>query len=193
MMRHRLLARLICAMFPFSALAHPADEIQTRLLIGMQNGKVTHIGESWTFDSSVSQWLLDTYDTNGNGAFDADELPGVHQAMKQNTQDSYYTRLWVKDQQVEAPHLYGFQATVKDGVATLAFALALPEPTDPNALRVELYDHDNLMGLIPVRNKPVILRGLTEGQTCVPNLAVNQPDMHGGPDNIPVAVTLACK
>ena len=51
---------------------------------------------------------------------------------------------------------------------------------------------ENLTGLVPVKSNPVVIRGLADGATCVPNVSVNQPDVHGGPDNIPIALTLAC-
>ncbi|KFE33936.1 DUF1007 family protein [Thioclava atlantica] len=192
MIRRAVLPALI-ALLPLAAPAHPEDEILIRLLVGMEGGKVTHIGESWTFDPSVSQWLLQSFDTNGDGRFEADELEGVQEAARQNTEGSYfYTRIWKGDTQLPDPELYGFQATVKDGSVTMAFALALPQPEDPEGMRIELYDPENLTGLVPVKENPVIIRGAEEGQTCVPNVAVNQPDAHGGPGDIPIALTLAC-
>jgi len=189
----RLMSAAILALAPLVATAHPEDELLVRVLVGMDKGKITHIGETWTFDPSVSKWLLQTYDANGNGKFDGAELDAVHEATLQNTQGSfYYTRIWKGDAQLPNPQIYGFQARVKDGVVTLAFALGLPTPEDPNALRIEVYDPDNLTGLVPVKSNPVVIRGAAEGQTCVPNVAVNKPDVHGGPDNIPIALTLAC-
>ncbi|MEX1663025.1 DUF1007 family protein [Thioclava sp. 15-R06ZXC-3] len=184
---------LLCTVIPLAATAHPEDELLVRLLVGMDKGKITHIGESWTFDPSVSDWLLQTYDANGDGKFDGDELNAVHEATKQNTEGSYYyTRIWKGETQLPDPQIYGFQATVKDGVVTLAFALGLATPEDPNALRIEMYDPENLTGLVPVKSDPVVIRGLAERQTCVPNIAINKPDVHGGPDDIPIALTLAC-
>ncbi|WP_417808855.1 DUF1007 family protein [Thioclava sp.] len=192
MIARPLIAGLL-ALTPLVATAHPEDELLVRLLVGMDKGKITHIGESWTFDLSVSQWLLQTFDTNGDGKFDGAELDAVHKATKQNTEGSfYYTRIWKGAEQLPDPLIYGFQASVKDGVVTLAFALGLAAPEDPNALRIEMYDPENLTGLVPVKNDPVVIRSTAEGQTCVPNVAVNKPDVHGGPDDIPIALTLAC-
>lgn len=189
----RLMIAALFALMPLAASAHPEDELLVRMLVGMDKGKITHIGETWTFDPSVSKWLLQTYDTDGNGKFDGAELDAVHEATKQNTEGSfYYTRIWKGTDQLADLQIYGFQARVKDGVVTLAFALGLPTPEDPNALRIEMYDPENLTGLVPVKSDPVIIRGTAEGQTCVPNIAVNKPDVHGGPDNIPIALTLAC-
>ena len=189
----RLAMAACLALVPLAASAHPEDELLVRLLVGMEKGKITHIGESWTFDPSVSDWLLQSFDANGDGKFDGAELDALHEATLQNTQGSYYyTRVWKGETQLPNPQIYGFQATVKDGVVTLAFALGLAAPEDPNALRIELYDPENLTGLVPVKSNPVVIRGAAEGQTCVPNIAINKPDVHGGPDNIPIALTLAC-
>ncbi|OWY01299.1 hypothetical protein B6V75_17020 [Thioclava sp. F1Mire-8] len=187
------LAGLI-GLLPGLASAHPEDEILIRLLVGMESGKVTHIGESWTFDPTVSDWLIQSFDKNGDGAFTGDELAPLQDAAKQNSEGSFfYTRFWKGTQQLPDPQIYGFQATVKDGAVTMAFALALAQPEDPNDLRIEMYDPENLTGLVPVKSDPVVIRGLADGATCVPNVSFNQPDVHGGPDNIPIALTLACK
>ncbi|KEP70706.1 hypothetical protein DL1_15485 [Thioclava dalianensis] len=192
MMRALALAGLLIG-WPLIASAHPEDAVLIRLLVGMDNGKVTHIGESWTFDPSVSKWLLQNFDANSDDKFEPDELKKVLEATRENTPDSFfYTRIWKGQTQLPDPKLYGFQATVKDGVVTLAFALALAVPEDPNALRIEMYDPQNLTGLVPVEDNPVVLRGTRKGQTCVPNIAVMKPDAHGGPDDIPIALTLAC-
>lgn len=192
-MIRRLAALALFASLPVAASAHPEDEILIRLLFGMEGGKVTHIGESWTFDPTVSQWLLQSFDTNGDGAFSGDELTALQDAAKQNSEGSYfYTRIWKGAAQLPDPQIYGFQATVKDGAVTMAFALALGQAEDPNALRIEMYDPENLTGLVPVKSDPVVIRGLAEGETCVPNVAVNKPDVYGGPDDIPIALTLAC-
>ncbi|OOY22297.1 hypothetical protein BMI86_07280 [Thioclava sp. DLFJ5-1] len=187
------LAALI-GLAPGLAAAHPEDEILIRLLVGMESGKVTHIGESWTFDPTVSDWLIQTFDKNGDGAFTGDELAPLQDAAKQNSEGSFfYTRFWKGAERLPDPQIYGFQATVKDGAVTMAFALALPQAENPNDLRIEMYDPENLTGLVPVKSNPVVIRGLADGATCVPNVSVNQPDVHGGPDNIPIALTLACK
>ncbi|MEO1948674.1 DUF1007 family protein [Thioclava sp.] len=186
------LAALI-GLAPGLVAAHPEDEILIRLLVGMESGKVTHIGESWTFDPTVSDWLIQTFDKNGDGAFTGDELAPLQDAAKQNSEGSFfYTRFWKGAEQLPDPQIYGFQATVKNGAVTMAFALALPQAENPNDLRIEMYDPENLTGLVPVKSNPVVIRGLDDGATCVPNVSVNQPDVHGGPDNIPIALTLAC-
>lgn len=192
MIRPVLIAALLAAT-PLTSNAHPEDEILIRMLVGMDKGQITHIGESWTFDPTVSDWLIQTFDANGDGQFSGDELGALQDAAKQNSEGSYfYTRIWKGAEQLPDPQIYGFQATVKDGSVTMAFALALAAPEDPNALRIEMYDPENLTGLVPVKENPVVIRGLNDGETCVPAVAVNKPDVHGGPDAIPIALTMAC-
>jgi ABC-type uncharacterized transport system substrate-binding protein len=174
------------------AAAHPESPLLVRLILGMEAGKVRYLGESWTFDSPTSAWLLDTFDTDGSGAFEAGELPALQAAVRENVAPSLFcTRAFAGGREIGPMQPYGFQASVAQGAVSVAFALGLPAPVAPDDLRVEMEDPAAFLAITPVARQPVVFRG-DSGPTCVPKMDLNQPDPEAEGLVIAIRLTLSC-
>ncbi|MEW5420832.1 DUF1007 family protein [Amorphus sp. 3PC139-8] len=154
--------------------AHPNILMNYRVLLNFQNHKIDAIGESWTFDQTFSQTLLDTFDTNHDGKFDTEESSKMGDTVLANLADAdYFTYLWSGPERVEDLVPSNFTATLARGVVTFAFTMVLPSPISPAHVRLEIKDPDFVVLPEPTEQQPVLVRGDTGD--CVPKVS-DAPD-----------------
>jgi ABC-type uncharacterized transport system substrate-binding protein len=63
--------------FARAASAHPHVFIEDRVVFLFAGDKITAIEQSWKFDEVFSDTLIQQFDKNGDGAFDAAESKAV--------------------------------------------------------------------------------------------------------------------
>ena len=184
-----LLAVALTAAGP--AGAHPEARITVQFAIGIENRNVSYIGESWTFDTATSSFLVKAADQDGNGTFDTQELKALQKTIAEQTAPSMlFTRIFSGQSEEPRPTPYGFRATVHGGAVTIAFGLGLARPIPPDRLVVKMFDPNLFTAIMPDRD-PVTLRGEL-GRICVPTVARDTPTRDDPAVTVPILLSLRC-
>ncbi len=146
-LRLALAAALSLAALP--ARAHPDITMECHLLFNFENGIITGLGESWTFDETFSAQLLADYDADGDGAFSESESGAIRdETFARLAAIHYFTFLSLDAQPLDVPEPFGFRAAADGGRVTFSFGLRLPQPVAPQTARlgVEIKDPDYAVG-----------------------------------------------
>jgi ABC-type uncharacterized transport system substrate-binding protein len=151
-------AALTILAFPQEAAAHPHVFINNVVSFVFEKEQVTGIHLEWTFDELFSSTVLEGFDQNGDGAFDAGEIKEAEAGAFSNLRDyHYFSNLWVDGQAVAEIAVRDFTAAAKDGIVTYNFVIPLAKPVDPAQHRVEvsIYDEEYYVDVALDENDPV--------------------------------------
>ena len=118
---------------PTPAMAHPHVWIQMQSgVVFNEQGQVSAVKVTWTFDDSYTQMALDGLDKNANGTYEPEELEPLTRENLESLKDyDFFThvRFDGKAQALGAPTDPG--QTYSDGKLRLHFQLPLATPLDP--------------------------------------------------------------
>nr|WP_269751237.1 DUF1007 family protein [Acuticoccus mangrovi] len=172
--------------------AHPDIAMRCRILLNFKNDKIDYIAETWTFDSFFSQGLLNDFDKDRDGAFDAAEAQALQaDMMARLAEERYFTYFWAAGEEIANFRLIGFEPQVRDGYVTVGFALSLPHPVEPGSVKVELKDPSGAVSIELVEEQPVILRGMRAGW-CEPQLYDSSAEAFFEGLSSPASVAISC-
>jgi ABC-type uncharacterized transport system substrate-binding protein len=180
---------------PAPALAHPDITMECHLLFNFENGALTGLGESWTFDETFSAQLLADYDEDKDGAFSEAESGAIRdETFARLSAIHYFTFLTVNGESLAVPEPFGFKAAATaEGRVTYSFGLRLAEPLAPKAARlgVEIKDPDYALGASLAPHEPAYLRG-AGAERCRAVVASKPQDAYFDGLVIPQEISLAC-
>ncbi|MFO1068590.1 MAG: DUF1007 family protein [Geminicoccaceae bacterium] len=144
------------------AAAHPHVWIDARVDLQFAQGRLDAIAMRWTFDDLFSDFVLNEYDRNGDGLFDAEETKAVeHDAFEALGDVAWLTRLWSGETMIQPKGYRDLAITAADRIVTYSFTLELPEPVDPLAapLVLGVYDETYYIDVLLAEQDPVKLSG----------------------------------
>lgn len=155
------------------AMAHPHVWIQMQSSVVFNDqGQISAVKLTWTFDDSYTQVALDGLDKNANGTYEPEELAPLTQENLESLKDYNfftYVRFDGKAQALAAPVDTG--QTYSDDKLRLHFELPLVTPVDPTKgeFVLKVYDPEffisfeyagadplTLTGKVPAPCKPVV-------------------------------------
>lgn len=194
-LRRLLTLSLLCCAAPPAAWAHPDIAITARLLVDVQAGRLTMIAESFAFDAAHSRRLLDLYDADADGRFDATEMAALDQSLAEDLEPlGYFTEVIQAGRALPLPAPLAFHATSEGGIVTVTLGFGLDAALDVSegrSVEIVLRDRDYTAAFRLTEATPVILRG-DEG-ACGYRLQ-DRPDLaYFGGLVVPRAIVLSCR
>ncbi|GAB2176047.1 DUF1007 family protein [Dongia sp. agr-C8] len=190
-----LLALLTLLMAPSAAFAHPHVFIDNRVVFMFAGDKIIALTESWTFDEIFSDQLLQGFDANGDGNFDAAESKALAEGTLPNLKKfRYFNYIWVDGKDIGAIDPVDFTATAgKNRKVTFVFSVKLPHPVDPRTqkLKVEINDREYYVEVDLAEEQPILFHG-NAGVTCEPRIRDDHENAYYGGFVTPQEITLSC-
>ncbi len=183
------------ALLPGTAYAHPHVFIDNTVTFVFSGDKITGFRENWVFDDVFSDQLLQQFDTDHNGKFDAKESKAVGETVLPNVkQFHYFTYVWVDKKELPPIPPKDFKATAEKGIVTFDFLVPLPKPVDPKtqSLAVEIYDHEFFVEVDLHKTTPVRFDG-AKTVACEPKIRDDKARAYFGGFVNPQEITLSCK
>lgn len=190
----RILAGVLALGTASPAAAHPDITMECRVLFNFEDGKVTGIGETWTFDEAFSGQLIADYDEDHDGLFDAAESGAMEREVFGNLSGiHYYTFLSINGREQTDLKPFGFRATKDGEIVTFAFGIRLPEPLDPALYPVtlELKDPEFAVYAVLTGDEPALLRGDTQ-KRCRAEIRDDRENPYFDGTVIPQEIRLVC-
>lgn len=138
------LAALLAGAVARPAAAHPHVFVTDSVTFVFDtNGRVTALRLDWLFDDFFSAQLLQDFDGDGDGSFDAAEAIALHDGAFVSLRDyGWFTHLYLDGVDQEAPEPTAFQAIAEGDYVRYRFELPLASPVDPAATRLEVAIYD---------------------------------------------------
>ena len=134
---------LVAAIWARPVLAHPHVWIGVEARVVYANGSFTGIAQTWTFDEFSSAYAIQGLDTNGDGAYDDNELAELTRRYRDATNsDGYFTIAELPGEMIRLGRPTDFRLDVKDGILSQTFTLLFgsPIPPGPRELRFAVFD-----------------------------------------------------
>ncbi|MBR9981833.1 MAG: DUF1007 family protein [Desulfatitalea sp.] len=128
-----------------TAWSHPHVFIEVRIEVELDARGIKGIWQHWTFDEYFSAWIIEEFDTDGDGKFSDEELPIVFEQSFHNlAKHGYYTKILVGDRQIPVNHIEHFSVAIENNHTIYSFFTSLNiaiEPDTPPVV-VAVYDED---------------------------------------------------
>lgn len=190
----------VCAFISFvvaanAAWAHPHVFIDNQVTFVFDAGKVTALRLNWTFDDVFSGDLINQFDPEGDGKFDALESKDLGENILPNLkQFHYFTYIWVDGKELDQIDPADFVASLRDGIVTFQMKVPLPQPVDPRtqALAVEVYDREYFVSVDLAQSDPVSLENAGD-LPCGATLRDDTESAYFGGVIIPQEIALQCR
>jgi ABC-type uncharacterized transport system substrate-binding protein len=125
-----ILALALACLLPATAHAHPHVWVTVKSTVVYDNGTITGLQESWTFDEFYTATAIEGLDANGDGKYDREELTELAKVNIDGLKEfGYFTfaKLGDGDLKFKEPVEYWLEHTDK-GILTLHFTLPLEHP-----------------------------------------------------------------
>lgn len=167
--RWAMLGGLACAIAaaPSGLAAHPHVFIDNVVTFVFDKDRVTAIRLQWTFDELFSSTVLEGFDRNGDGAFDAAEIVEIEAGAFANLREyHYFSYLWIDGRGEDEINVRDFTAAARDGIVTYSFVVPLAAAVDPVRHRVEaaIYDSEYYVDIALDENDPVRFQNEPSGR-----------------------------
>ncbi|MGE0120797.1 MAG: DUF1007 family protein [Dongiaceae bacterium] len=192
----RLLLALVglCLAAARPAAAHPHVFIDGTVVFLFAGERIAGLRLIWVFDELFSETFLQDFDTDGDGAFGADEAVAIKENSLASLREyDYLTHLWV-----DGRPLTGFTApelavTHRDGAVIYDMRIALAEPLDPRRNRIEaaIYDDSYYVEVALHHPDPVRFAGIADG-ACRYTVGEDESRAYYYETVYPQVITLSC-
>lgn len=145
MPRHLLLTALAFVAMAQTAAAHPHVFVDAVVGFDVEEGRLTSLHISWTYDEFTTLTMFDVLDLDrdGDGVLDADDLDKVVEGETE-WPDDYNGDIYLEHNGEPLPlaRPVNGSAEMQDDRITVHFNLPLTEPLDPGGSRVVLRLYD---------------------------------------------------
>lgn len=148
------------------AAAHPHIWIDATVTVQVENERIDAVRVEWTFDEFFSAVLLEDFDLDRSGHFDAEEVERIYEAIEPNLRIlGYMTHIQAALDYQKLERIRNFDAVVEDGLVRFAFETPLPEPVDPRERRltVSLFDETYYIAISFEKQNPIRVEGQLPG------------------------------
>ena len=164
------------------ASAHPHVWVTYETTVVYENGAVTGVEHTWTFDDMYTAMAVEGLDKNHDGIYDRDELAELAKVNMDGLKDfDYFTfaRLGASSLKFSGPSDAWLEHT--NGVLHLHFKLALATPVlaDAEGLTFSVYDPTFFIAFEPEKKDALKLSGAPAGCAASfedPNASKNAAD-----------------
>lgn len=148
------------------AQAHPHVWVTYQATFTYDNGAVTGVDHTWTFDEMYTTMAIEGLDKNGDGTYSREELAELAQTNMDGLKDfGYFTaaQLAGKDLQFGPPRDYWLEHS--NGILKLHFKLPLATavPADAAGLSFAIYDPTYFIAFEPEKDGALKLAGAPQG------------------------------
>ena len=145
------------------AVAHPHVFVTDSVTFVFDgSGRVTAFRMDWLFDDFFSAGLLEDFDADGNGRFDAAEIAALREGAFVSLRDyGWFTHFYLDGVEQASPEPSSFEAVAEGELVRYRFELPLAEPIDPAATRLEVavYDQEYYVEVLLDETAPAVLDG----------------------------------
>ena len=149
------------------AAAHPHVWIDARASLVMADGLLQGVAVEWALDVFVSALLIEDFDSDGDGAFDAAETAAIYdQTFSGLAEYGYYTHLTVDGIDIGPSEVRDFSPAIAGDAVVYRFTVPLAVPVDPTRERVELAFYDETYYVDVALVEPGIALVGAEGLGC---------------------------
>lgn len=158
---------LWAAASPASAHPHVWIEMRSDLVFNDQ-GQMSAMNLSWTFDEGYAQVALEGLDANGDGVYSQDELTALTQENIASLKDyDYFTVIRFNGEKQRLGAVTEFGQIYSNGKLQLYFQIPLAVPLDPTKGEIvaKVYDPEFFIALDYVKDEPVTAIGAIP-KTC---------------------------
>ncbi|MGQ0677321.1 MAG: DUF1007 family protein [Rhodospirillales bacterium] len=194
----RSLAGLACAGALSAAMpahAHPHVWIDNTATFVFQQGRIGAIRLRWMFDEIFSASIIQQFDKNKDGKFDAAELKELEKGAFANLSTySYFTYVTVDDKPVPTVRVLGFTAGIEKNQLVYEFTVPLDAPVDPlrQGFSFSVYDLEYFVELDMGGREGARFEG-NAGIACRATVAENPSKRIYSGQVIPLEMRLKCE
>jgi ABC-type uncharacterized transport system substrate-binding protein len=127
-----------------SCHAHPHVFIQSKLEVEMDDKGIRGVWHHWSFDEYFSAWIIDEYDTDGDGHLSPEETSRLYEEAFKNLESyGFWTRVLNGEKEIIVDSLEDFSVEIRDHIATYTFFLPLNIPvSSPSEIFIAVFDED---------------------------------------------------
>ncbi len=102
--------------------AHPHVFIISQFSLSYNNEGIKGINVNWTFDHMFTELMLEEFDKNSDGDFDADEVITIYnKAFINLKKSSYFTHIFVENTEIGITSTQNFNAKIQAGQMQYSF------------------------------------------------------------------------
>lgn len=124
--------------------AHPHIWIDAKATLVFEHGALVGIRSNWTLDPFVSALLKEDFDSDKDGAFDAEEIGALEEATFVGLSEfGFYTHIRIDGTDYSPQSVEEFQPVIEGDVVVYQFFVPLPEPVDPTSQAVDVAFYDD--------------------------------------------------
>jgi ABC-type uncharacterized transport system substrate-binding protein len=143
-----------------STLAHPHVWVSVKATVLYENGTLTGLQQSWTFDEAYAAMAIEGLDTNGDGNYDRKELEELAKVNIDGLKEfSYFTFAKLGDGGLTFNEPTDYWLEYTGGVLTLHFKLLLEKPVlaETSGFTFSVYDPSFFIAFDLAKDNPVKL------------------------------------
>ena len=148
------------------AIAHPHVWIDMRSdVVFNEDGLITGLNLSWSFDDGYTQMALDGLDANGDGVYSQDELnPLTKENMNSLKDYDYFTVMRFNGKVLPFGEVTEFGQIWSNNKLELHFQVPLKTPIDPvqGEFVVKVYDPEFFIAIDYEKDEPVSVIGAAQ-------------------------------
>lgn len=124
--------------------AHPHIWIDARATLVFEQGALIGVEAHWTLDPFVSALLMEDFDADKDGTFDADEAAALEQATFVGLSEfGFYTHIRIEGTDYTPQAVDAFRPSIEGDVVVYEFYVPLPEQTDRTSKSVDVAFYDD--------------------------------------------------
>lgn len=156
-----LIASLAAAAGPAAAHPHVWIEMRSDVVFNDQ-GQVTALNLTWTFDDAYAQMALDGLDTNGDGVYSPSEIEPLTKENIASLKDyDYFTVMRFNGEKQALGEVTEFGQIWSNDKLQLHLQVPLKTPVDPTKgeFVAKVYDPDFFIAIDYVKDEPVTVIG----------------------------------
>lgn len=156
-----LIASLAAASGPAAAHPHVWIEMRSDVVFNDQ-GQVTALNLTWTFDDAYAQMALDGLDTNGDGVYSPSEIEPLTKENIASLKDyDYFTVMRFNGEKQALGEVTEFGQIWSNDKLQLHLQVPLKTPVDPTKgeFVAKVYDPDFFIAIDYVKDEPVTVIG----------------------------------
>ncbi len=152
---------LSSALLSLPAAAHPHVWVTTATTILFENGSMSGLRHTWTFDDMYTAMAIQGLDTNKDGIYDRKELAELAQVNIDGLKDfEYFTYIKLGDQRLKIkPPVDYYLEHSKDGLLSLHFTVPFVQPvlTDAKGFAFQVSDPGYFIAFEFAKTEPIKL------------------------------------
>ena len=181
---------LALALGATDARGNPHVWVETGITFELDGHAVSGLAFVWRFDDYYSAHAIRSYDLDGNGVLEAEEIAALRNgAFDPLAEFDYYVHVWARGGKLESHAVDQFTARIEDSRLVFEFSVSFTPSVDPNVepMTVSVLDGSNVVDFRFAESDFLLVRGeIQEG--CRFRVARGSGEQDGHPQT----ATLFC-